>query len=157
MMNRLAFIGLLLGLLLLSGCGGSGIGGRNSDIVVHLVRTDGSQVMTNYELFMTKSGDTSLNQNDPEDFASTLNQPSWIDNYNTSRSSTELQLDFTTRSDQVPYFIWVKVPNTGASFETLSLQIDIDGTAGNSKTFDLNINSTQRMVGVRINRNSASY
>jgi hypothetical protein len=154
--QMLAFVVLIV-LLLTVGCGGNGIGGRNSSIVVHLSRTDGTQVLTTYELYITKSGDTTLNKVDPEDYASTLNQPSWSDNYTSSRSSTELQLSFTTRSDQVPYFVWVKVPNTGASFETLNFQIDVDGAVGAKKTYDLNINSTQRLVGVRVNRNAALY
>jgi len=157
MLKRVLLSATVAVLLLLCGCGGSDIIGRNSDIIVHLMRTDGTQVMTSYELFITKNGDTNLNQNDPEDFASTLNQPSWADAYNSSRSSTELQVAFTTRSDQTPYFVWVKVPNTGANFETLKLQIDVDGNDGTQQTFDLNINSTQRLTGVRINRNNAVY
>ena len=157
MLKRVLLSATVAVLLLLCGCGGSDIIGRNSDIIVHLMRTDGTQVMTSYELFITKNGDTNLNQNDPEDFASTLNQPSWADAYNSSRSSTELQVAFTTRSNQTPYFVWVKVPNTGANFETLKLQIDVDGNDGTQQTFDLNINSTQRLTGVRINRNNAVY
>jgi len=113
--------------------------------------------MTQYELYLTKSSDTTLDTLDPEDFVSTQNTPSWSDNYASNRSTTELNISYTTRSNQTPYYIWVKVPNTGSAFETLNLQIDVDGVDGPAVGYDLTINTTQRLVGVRIDRNSATY
>ncbi|MBS1715197.1 MAG: hypothetical protein JST30_12760 [Armatimonadetes bacterium] len=148
---------LALASLSLTGCGGSSSLGRNSDIVVHLKRTDGTQNMTQYELYLTKSNDTTLDTLDLEDFVSSQNAPSWSDNYASNRSTTELNISYTTRSDQTPYYVWVKVPNTGAAFETLNLQIDVDGVDGPAVAYDLTINTTQRLVGVRVDRNEATY
>ena len=156
---RLRFLPLMVIAVVLSvgGCGGTSSLGKNSDMVVHLKRTDGTQTMTQYELYLTKSNDTTLDTLDPEDFVSTQNTPTWSDNYASNRSTTELNISFTTRSDQTPYYIWVKVPDTGAAFETLSLQIDVDGVDGPAQTYDLTIDTTQRLVGVRIDRNEAFY
>lgn len=152
------FATVFAALALNAGCGGSSLfSGLNSAIEIKLTRTDGTQVMTNYELYMTKEGDTGLDTADPEDFASTLNQPSWCDDYTASRSATELNLRFTTRSGQPPYFLFVRVPNTGAAFETLRLQINVDDTDGDQKTYDLTIDATERLTSVRIERNSAIY
>ena len=156
-MKRVLSLSIVACLMALSGCGGSDSLGRNSDIALRLIRTDGTQVMTQFEVFVTRAGDTTLNQADAEDFMSTVNEPSWADTYSASRSATQLQLNWRTRSDQVPYFVFVKVPNTGANFETLKLQFNVDGETGEERTFDLNINSTQRLAGVRIDRNEAVY
>lgn len=156
-MKQVFVIATLVFLFVLSGCGGSSVFSRDSDIVMKLMRTDGTQVMTQYEIFVTKSNDTSLNQGNSEDYMSSTNEPSWADAYSASRSATQLQVNWRTRSDQVSYFVFVKVPNTGSQFETLKLQIDVDGDEGPERTFDLNINTTQRLTGVRIDRNSAQY
>lgn len=157
MKRRVALLGLIVAAVATSGCGGSSSLGRNSEIVVNLIRTDGTQVMTQFEVFVTRNADTSLNQGDPEDFISTANEPSWADQYSATRNATQLTLNFRTRSDQPPYYVFVKVPNTGASFETLKLRIDVDGEQGPDRTFDLDISRTSRLAGVRINRNEAIY
>lgn len=157
MKSRVAFLGLFVAMAASFGCGGASSLGRNSDIVVNLIRTDGTQVMTQFEVFVTKDADTGLNQGDPEDFISTANEPSWADQYSATRNATQLTLNYRTRSDQTPYYVFVKVPNTGANFETLKLRIDIDGVQGPDRTFDLDINRTSRLAGVRINRNDAVY
>lgn len=138
--------------LLLFGCGGSAGIGRNSAIKVRLMRTDSTQKLTSFELYITKDAETTLT-----DATSTVSRASWTDDYSTSRSDQELKLGFTTRSTQTPYFVWVKVPNTGAAFETVKLAIDVDGTDGKTVTKNLTINTTQRLTGVKINRNSADY
>ncbi|MBS1724764.1 MAG: hypothetical protein JSS66_17620 [Armatimonadetes bacterium] len=155
MLKRILPLALVAATLV--GCGGDSVLGTNSDMVVRLIRTDGTQDLMQYELYITKSADTTLNTADSEDYASTQNAPTWCDNWSGARSSTELRLGFTTRGGQTPYYVWVRVPNTGAQFETLKLQVDVDGVAGNQSTFDLNINDTQRLTGVRIDRNDATY
>lgn len=148
---------ILFSLLIVAGCGGSAGLGTNANIVIHLQRTDSTQNLTQYEVYITQLGDTTLDTSDKEDFASTINQPSWSDNWSGHRSSSELKLGFRTRSTQTPYFVWVKVPNTGAAFETLKLKIDINGNDGKTVTNNLQINTTQRLTGVKINRDSADY
>jgi len=142
----------------ISGCGGSDAGlGHNALIRVHLERTDSTQKMTDFELYITKNADATLNTLDPEDYISTLNRPSWCDEYVSGRATTDLQIDFRTRSSQPPYFVFVKVPNTGAAYETLRFSIDVDGTSGKKITQNLTINTTQRLTAVKINRSSADY
>lgn len=139
------------------GCGGAATLLKNSDMIVHLLRTDGTQDLTQYEVYLTKNADTTLNIADSEDFSSTLNHASWTDGYSATRTATELRINFRTRSDQPPYFIFIKVPNTGAIFETLKLKVDVDGVAGHESTYDLPINQTTRLGNTEIGRNDATY
>lgn len=157
MIKRCVFILLALIGVLLSGCGGSTSLGKNSAIVVHLLRTDGTQIMTQFEVYITKNGATTFNTANLESFASTRNQPTWMDDYSSARSSTKLDLGFTTRSGQSDYLVFIKVPNTGAAFESLKLQIDVDGKAGKVVDFNADINQISRLDGVKISRNSATY
>lgn len=124
---------------------------------VHLIRTDGTQNLTNFEVSLTRNGATTFSTLDSESYASTTNAPSWISNYSVARSSSELVLNFTTRSDQPPYFVFLSVPNTGAAFETLKFRVDIDGSTGATATYNMPINATTRLTTVQINRNTASY
>lgn len=149
-----ATVSVLFGLFVV-GCGGSALG-RNSNMSIHLQRTDGTQVMTQYELYVTKNSEQ-LDVLDSENFASTSNQPSWIDGYSATRTSTELVLNFRTRGGQSTYLVYVKVPNTSSQFETLRFRVDVDGTTGADQDFDLNINDTSQLPNVGIERNSANY
>ncbi len=149
---------LALGLsLLVAGCGGSSSLGANADFSVRLTRTDGSQDLTGYEMYLTRNGGTTLDLFNSEAYASTQNRPSWSDAWTGSRSTTELRVDFRSRSDQPPYFLWVQVPNTTSQFETLQLVVWINGQAGAAKRYNLTINATERIQAVRINRDSAEY
>ncbi|CAN5484172.1 hypothetical protein BH11ARM1_BH11ARM1_07740 [soil metagenome] len=158
-MKKLAILSLFFGLALaLAGCGGGGsVTGHNAHMTVHLRRTDSTQNLINYEMYFTRNGKTSFDIADMSSFASTSNRPNWIDDYSVSRSNTELTLTFTTRSNQPPYFMWVKVPSTPSAYETLELQIDVDGETGKQIRPDLAINSTQRLTNVRIDRSSVNY
>ena len=152
-----AALAVLLAPLALVGCSGSGPLGFNSPVTVHLMRTDGTQDMTQFEVYLTRNGSISLNTLNPGAYVSTVNRPSWCDVYSSSRSATELTLNFTTRSDQPPYYMFVKVPNTGAAFETLALKIDMNTVAGPTYTYNVPINATTRLTAVNIGRNSATY
>ncbi|MES1147323.1 MAG: hypothetical protein ABUL49_01085, partial [bacterium] len=88
-------------LMALSGCGGSG-GGSNSNFVIHLNRTDGTQDMTQFEVYITRNAATTFNLADSESFGSTGNHPTWMDQYSAVRATTELTLNFRSRSDQTP-------------------------------------------------------
>lgn len=152
----LVLLTLVVGLVLL-GCGGSGALGRNSNMSVRITRTDGTQDLTQFEVFVTKNAATSFSTLDSESYGSTTNRPSWMDNYSVTRSTTDLVLNFTTRSDQTPYYVFIGVPNTGAAFETLRFRVDVDGNTGNAPTYNIPINGVTRLTNVQINRNSASY
>lgn len=142
----------------LLGCGGSSSAlGINSKISIQLIRTDGTQDLTKYEVYITKDANTSFDPTDFESFASTTDRPSWSDDYSADRTSSELKLNFRTRSTHPPYFLFVKVPSTASAFETVKLQIDVDEKAGARKSFNLTVGTTQRLSAVRIDRNSASY
>ena len=158
-MKRLAAIATLLGTLLLAGCGGSGstIIGTNSDMVVHIKRTVNTQDLMQYEVYVTKNRDTTLDENDPEDSISTSNKPTWVDHYSAHRTSSELILRFRTRDDHVPYFVFVKVPTTANAQENLTLQIDVDAVVGVERPILVDSNSTQMLTGVHIERNTAVY
>lgn len=158
-MRRLLSLGFLATSILFAaaGCGGGGALGHNAKMSVRLQRTDGTQNMNNFEIYITKNAGTTLDVTDPQGYASTTNRPNWCDEYSSTRSSVDLRLDFTTRSTQTPYFVWVKVPNTGAAFETVRFWVDVDGAPGRQITQDLTIGATQRLTGVKIDRDSASY
>ena len=157
MKRFLGYAAAAVALALLAGCGGSSSLGKNSAILVHLLRTDGTQDMTQFEIYVTRNGATNFNLADFESYGSTTNHPSWMDVYSATRSTTDLDLGFTTRSNQPPYFIFVKVPNTGAAFETLKLRIEVDSNAGPDVTYNFPITATTQIGGAIINRNSASY
>lgn len=147
---------VLMACLFLAGCGGSSGLGANSNITVRLSRTDGTQIMTQYELFITRENE-GLNEFDPENHMSTINEPTWADNYSASRASDQLNIGFRTRSDQPPYRLYVRVPNTTSAFETLALRVTVDGTDGPVRTFDFIPGQITQIPGARIERNSATY
>ncbi len=155
-MRNFLLLTLLCVSLVIGGCGGTSSLIPDADIRVYLTRTDGTQIMTNYEMFITRNGGT-LDQSNLENHMSSVNRPSWADQYSATRATEELQIFFRTRSDQTPYFVYVLVPNTPSAFETLRLRIDVNGSTGPNRTFDMPINATTQLVGVRIDRNSASY
>ena len=126
-------------------------------MAVHLKRTDNSQDLMQYEIYITKNRDTSLDTNDPEDSISSSNKPSWVDRYSAHRTSSELTLKFRTRDEQVPYLVFVKVPTTGHAKETLTLSIDVDATVGVDRPILVDSNSTKMLTGVHIERNTAAY
>jgi|GEM_PF-4640947 len=156
--SRLKLAALVSVPILMTGCGGSSSAlGINSKMSVQLIRTDTTQDLTKYEIYLTKDANTSFDPSDLESFASTTDRPSWSDEYSSDRTSSQLTLNFRTRSTQPPYFLFIKVPATGAAFETVKLQIDVDSKAGTRKTFNLTPGTTQRLTSVRIDRNSAEY
>lgn len=157
MRRGIALFGLFACVLALSGCGGSSGLGFNSAIRIHLRRTNSAQLMTQYEVYITKNADPALNVDIAESYASTTNRPSWSDEYKATRNDGELELDFKTRSTQTPYYVFVKVPNTGNPRESVQLQIDVDTQSGKRVTRNLESDSTQRLFNVQINRNSATY
>ncbi|RYG33699.1 hypothetical protein EON81_17545 [bacterium] len=141
-----------------AGCGGgSSAFGRDAKIKIHLERTDSTQNLTDYEIYITKNRNVTLDTSDRESFASTQNRPSWSDEYNANRSNTKLELEFRTRSSQPPYFVFVRVPSTSSAYETLRFWVDVDGNEGKKITQNLTIGTTQRLTNVTINRESADY
>ncbi|MBS1715198.1 MAG: hypothetical protein JST30_12765 [Armatimonadetes bacterium] len=153
MLSLAVFAALILG----AGCGGSSQLGNSSDMVVRLVRTDTSQDLMQYEVYITRNADATLDVNNPEDFASTQNTPSWVDQYQSNRMSRQLTLGFRTVNQFTPYYVWIKVPNGANATENLQLQIDMDANNGPLKMITVNNDSTERLVGVRIERNEAFY
>jgi len=124
---------------------------------IHLIRTDGTQNLTNFDVAITRNAALSFSTLDPQSYASTTNAPTWISNYSVTRSTSELVLNFTTISDQPPYYVFLSVPNTGAAFETLKFRVDVEGSTGATATYNMPINATTRLTTVQINRNTASY
>ena len=142
-------------LVLLTGCGGTSQLGNSSDAVIRLIRTDTSQDLMQFEIYVTRNGDTTLDVNNPEDFISTQNAPSWCSQHASNRMSRQLTVGFRTINEHTPYFHWNKVPNPGDATEDLNLQIDMDAANGPVVLKRVNTNATERLTGARILRNDA--
>lgn len=143
--------------LVAAGCGGSSQLSNSSDAVVRLIRTDNSQDLMQYEVYVTRSADTTLDATDPEDYISTQNSPSWVSQYASNRMSRQLTVGWRTINQDTPYYIWIKAPNSGNATERLNLQIDMDANNGPVKLITVNTNATERLTAVRIERNEAFY
>ena len=156
-MRIISALALTAIIALCTGCGGSSQLGNSSDMVIRLIRTDTSQDLMQYEIYVTRNSDTTLDTANPEDFASTQNTPSWVDQYQSNRMSRQLTMGFRTVNQFTPYYVWIKVPDTGDATEDLQIQIDMDAQNGPLKMVTLNSNATERLVGVRIERNEAIY
>jgi hypothetical protein len=138
----------------LMGCGGAGLLNRNSKVDMTFTRTiSATQNMLNFEVYVARNS-VPFSLTNLESFASTTNSPSWADELRVSRSQSELNVTFTTRSDQPPYKVYVRTP--GANSELLLLRIDVDGIPGLPKNYTV-ASGLAQVNGVTINRNSASY
>jgi len=126
-------------------------------MVVRVRRTDNSQDLMQYEVYITRNADTNLDVNDLNDYASTQNTPTWVDQYGSTRTSSQLTVGFRTVNEFTPYYVWIKAPSTGHATENLELQIDMDANNGPVKTITVNTNATERLTGVRVERNEAFY
>lgn len=156
-MRILVALAAALTLALTIGCGGSSQFNNSSDAVVRIMRTDTSQDLMQYEVYITKTGDTTLDVNNPEDFISTQNVPTWVSQHQSNRMSRQLTLGFRTVNEHTPYYLWIKAPATAHATEQLSLQIDMDAQNGQVKLITVNTNATERVTVVRIERNEAFY
>lgn len=156
-MRTLSTLTALLALALATGCGGSSQFNNSSDAVVRLIRTDDSQDLMQYEIYVTRNADTSLDVTNTEDYMSTQNVPSWASQHQANRMSRQLTLGFRTINEHTPYYVWIKAPVTAHASEQLNLQIDMDASNGQVKLITVNTNATQRLTAVRIERNEAFY
>src|SRR5437870_353001 len=113
-----AALALLSSLL---GCGGtSDTLGTDSNMTVHVRRSNGTQDMSKgFEVYLTHNGDFSLNLNDPQSYTSTVHKAPWADKWVGTKIATELAISFRTRGNETPYYVFVRVPNTGNATEVL--------------------------------------
>lgn len=139
------------------GCGGSSQLNSNSDAVIRIIRTDTSQDLMQYELYVTKNGSNVLNVNNPEGFISTQNMPTWCNEYQANRMSRQLSLGFRTVNLDTPYYAWIKAPITSHGTEQFNIQIDMGANSGQVKLINVTTNATERLMLVRIERNDATY
>jgi len=100
--------------LSLYGCGGSGLFGRNSLVIVRFDSGDADDIAVSIS---PNSGDF----NSP-DACSDFRSQSWC---LFTSSSTRKEFGFTTSSAQVPYFIWAS--NQAGSTRTGTLIVIVDG------------------------------
>lgn len=162
-------IGLGLFLLSLVGCGG--LFSTNSTILIHLKQNVSTQVMNvGYEIYVVPAGGT-LNLANPTTFATTQNNPNLLDNYVSTRTSTtEIDLQFSTRSSQTPYYIYIGIPSESGATDTVQVSVDVDASTGAYKVFTFPTNAQTQVttasyttspitpgVPAQINRNSATY
>jgi hypothetical protein len=174
---KISLIGVVLCAvaMCLAGCGG--LLSANSTVLIHLKQNPNivnptSQVMTNYEVYVTTNGTTPLNLANTTTWASSsTNNGGVLDNWVGSHTSgTEIDIQFTTRSPQVPYYIYVLVPTEGGlTTDTVGLSVDVDASTGAVKAFVMPNNATSQVtsafyvvpvlpaVPAQINHNSASY
>lgn len=152
-----SLLGTCLPLLLAVGCGGSSGPGNNSNVVVSITQTNSKQDLTSYELFLTNAGNTTLDETQTDTFASTQNEPIWIDNYGSKKSSKSLEISFRTLGVNAPYYVFVKVPKSTNTTESLSLTISVDGVSKPAKLYSLAQSATTQLPKVQIDRNEAKY
>lgn len=148
---------IVASVLMCAGCGGSSQLGNSSDAVIRLIRTDNSQDLMQYEVYITRNADVNLDTANLEDFISTQNTPSWVSQYASNRMSRQLTVGFRTINQDTPYYVFIKAPNSGNATENLNLQIDMDANNGPVKLITVNTNTTERITSVRIERNEAFY
>lgn len=156
-MRNIVAIAIAVCLALACGCGGSSQLNNSSDAVIRIIRTDTSQDLMQYEVYVTRNADTNLDVNNPEDYISTQNVPSWCSQHKSNRMSRQLTLGFRTVNQHTPYYVWIKAPSTAHATEQLDLQIDMDAQNGPVKLITVNTNATERLTSVRIERNEAFY
>jgi hypothetical protein len=159
--------------LVTAGCGG--LFSANSTILIHLKQNPNitqptAQVMNvGYEIYVVPNGGT-LNLANTSTYATTQNNPNLLDNYIATRSSTtEIDLQFTTRGAQAPYYIYVGVPTESGSTDTVGVSVDVDASTGAVKAFTFPTGTQTQVTSgsyptpvtpvtpAQINRNSASY
>ena len=106
----------LTGAVLLSSCGGQL--GHDSPVMVRMDNTQNTLGFGSDHVIVSPNNGSSGSINAVSD----IQPQSWAQ---TSTNLSEKEIDFTTSSQQVPYFLYVQ--NTGANADEVRLRIYMDG------------------------------
>lgn len=131
-MKKIALLGLVVGLILsIAGCGGQA--GRNSPTQVRMESDPGTTSLAALHVIISPNNGSSTSTA----AASDQQSQTWATYLS---SSTYKELDFTTTSQQVPYFVYIK--NDDAAQQTVTLRILMDGDEKLNQSFTVAGSST---------------
>jgi hypothetical protein len=129
-MRKLALL-VLPAMLILAGCGGQL--GHNSPTQVRMEPSTNTVDFSNLHIIVSPNNGSAVSVN----AASDLQTQSWVA---TIVTATLKELDFTTTSQQVPYFVYIQ--NTSGVQEEARLRIFMDGNNKFDQVLTIPANST---------------